>query len=99
MNGKRINQMKVRVFKKILFCSGFSLDENYVHIQRLNSQWPKLFETYFLSAKTRLSQTTSDDDLVFYVTSQMDNDFHHPLVSFIFVLVKIKIPLLFRSIL
>ncbi|CAF0852029.1 unnamed protein product [Rotaria sordida] len=58
-------------------------DDDYVHIQQLNSQWPKLFDTYFLSPKTRLSQTTtnttSDDDLVFYVTRQMDNDFHHPL--------------------
>ncbi len=52
----------------------------------MNSQWPKLFETYFLSSSTRLSQTTtttSDDDLVFYVTRQLQNDFHHPLVSFI----------------
>jgi len=48
----------------------------------MNSQWPNLFDTYFLSSSTRLSQTTttSDDDLVFYVTRQMENDFHHPLV-------------------
>lgn len=60
------------------------LDDDYVHIQQANSQWPKLFETYFLSPTTRLSETitntTSDDDLLFYVTRQMDNDFHHPLV-------------------
>jgi hypothetical protein len=50
----------------------------------MNSQWPRLFDIYFLSPATRLSQTTtSDDDLVFYVTRQMDNDFHHPLVNFI----------------
>jgi hypothetical protein len=49
----------------------------------MNSQWPNLFDTYFLSSSTRLTQTattTSDDDLVFYVTRQMENDFHHPLV-------------------
>ncbi|CAF1037368.1 unnamed protein product [Rotaria sp. Silwood1] len=58
-------------------------DDDYIHIQQSNSQWPKLFDIYFLSPKTRLSQTTtnttSDDDLIFYVTRQMDNDFHHPL--------------------
>ncbi|CAF1963324.1 unnamed protein product [Rotaria magnacalcarata] len=58
-------------------------DDDNVHIQQSNSQWPKLFEIYFLSSKSRLSQTitntTSDDDLVFYVTRQMQNDFHHPL--------------------
>ncbi len=55
-----------------------------MHIQQMNSQWPKLFETYFLSPATRLSQTATtngDDDLVFYVTRQVQNDFHHPLVS------------------
>ena len=50
----------------------------------MNSQWPRLFDIYFLSPKTRLRQTesntTSDDDLIFYVTRLMDNDFHHPLV-------------------
>ena len=60
------------------------LDDDYVHIQQTNSQWPKLFDVYFLSPKTRLTQTctngTSDDDLIFYVTRQMDNDFQHPLV-------------------
>jgi len=58
-------------------------DDDYVHIQQMNSQWPRLFDVYFLSPKTRLTQTdsntTSDDDLVFYVTRQVDNDFHHPL--------------------
>lgn len=57
-------------------------DEDYVYIKQANSQWPYLFETYFLSPTTRLSQTTSstnDDDLVFYVTRQVQNDFHHPL--------------------
>jgi len=60
------------------------LDEDYVYIKQTNSQWPNLFETYFLSPSTRLSQTTSstsDDDLVFYVTRQVQNDFHHPLVN------------------
>jgi len=59
------------------------LDEDYVYIKQMNSQWPNLFDTYFLSSSTRLTQTattTSDDDLVFYVTRQMENDFHHPLV-------------------
>ncbi|CAF0819353.1 unnamed protein product [Adineta steineri] len=58
-------------------------DDDYVHIQQFNSQWPKLFQTYFLSPSTRLSQTTtnttSDDDLIFYVTRHVDSDFHHPL--------------------
>lgn len=61
------------------------VDEDYVHIQQANSQWPRLFDLYFLSPKTRLSQidsnTTGDDDLIFYVTRQMDNEFHHPLVN------------------
>jgi len=60
----------------------------------MTSQWPKLFDTYFLSPSTRLSQTattTSDDDLVFYVTRQMDNDFHHPLVNlFLFFFIEVE---------
>lgn len=59
-----------------------SLDDEYIYIQQMNSQWPKLFETYFLSPTTRFCQTTSnDDDLIFYVTRQVQNDFHHPLVN------------------
>lgn len=67
----------------------FFTDEEYIYIQQMNSQWPKLFQTYFLSPTTRLSQTTtSDDDLIFYVTRQVQNDFHHPLVNHILIEIK-----------
>ncbi len=50
----------------------FFLDDDYILVQETNKEWPKLFDTYFLSPTTRLAQTststTSDDDLVFYVT-------------------------------
>ena len=63
----------------------FRLDEEFVHIQQTNSQWPHIFDIYFLSPKTRLQQSssnsTSDDDLIFYVTRHVENDFNHPLVS------------------
>lgn len=63
------------------------IDDDFVHIQQSNSQWPKIFDTYFLTPKTRLIQTSNgentDDDLIFYVTRHLDNDFHHPLVNFV----------------
>ncbi|CAF3310424.1 unnamed protein product [Rotaria socialis] len=47
-------------------------DDDFILVQKSNSEWPKLFDTYFSSTTTRLAQTstgiTSDDDLVFYVT-------------------------------
>ncbi|CAF2070863.1 unnamed protein product [Rotaria magnacalcarata] len=47
-------------------------DDDFILVQKSNSEWPKLFDMYFSSTTTRLAQTstgiTSDDDLVFYVT-------------------------------
>ncbi|CAF0747935.1 unnamed protein product [Didymodactylos carnosus] len=54
-------------------------DDDYVLVQQINSNWPKIFDTYFLSPTTRLSLSRVDDDLIFYVTRRMDNDFQHPL--------------------
>jgi len=56
-------------------------EDDFIHIQ-INSEWPKLFDTYFLSPTTRLVQTSnstgSDDDLIFYVTRKTQNDLQHP---------------------
>jgi len=63
----------------------FFLDDDYILVQEVNKEWPKLFDIYFLSPTTRLAQTsnstTSDDDLVFYVTRKIHNDLQHPSVS------------------
>jgi hypothetical protein len=60
-------------------------DDDYILVQEVNTEWPKLFDIYFLSPTTRLAQTststTSDDDLVFYVTRKVQTDFQHPLHS------------------
>ncbi|CAF1031280.1 unnamed protein product [Didymodactylos carnosus] len=53
-------------------------DDDYVLVQQINSNWPKIFETYFLSSTTRLPQSGVDDDLIFYVTRKLQNDFQHP---------------------
>jgi hypothetical protein len=54
------------------------LDDKFIVVRKIDSQWPKLFDIYFLSAATRLAPTstsiTSDDDLIFYVTRNLDND-------------------------
>lgn len=54
------------------------LDDDFIVVQEINNEWPKLFDTFFLSPTTRLAQTstgaTSDDDLVFYVTRKMPNE-------------------------
>jgi len=62
-----------------------SLDDDFVLVQQVNNQWPNLFDIYFLSPTTRLAQistsTTSDDDLVFYVTRKTPNDSQDSSVS------------------
>ncbi|CAF0808532.1 unnamed protein product [Rotaria sp. Silwood1] len=56
-------------------------DDDFILIQQINNQWPKIFDIYFLSTTTRLVQsstsTTSDDDLIFYVTRKLVNNSHH----------------------
>ncbi|UJR25454.1 hypothetical protein I4U23_006801 [Adineta vaga] len=51
-------------------------DDEFVVVQQINNEWPTIFDTYFLSKVTRLPQisnsSTSDDDLVFYVTRKID---------------------------
>ncbi|CAF1263994.1 unnamed protein product [Adineta steineri] len=53
-------------------------DEDFVVVQAVNNEWPTIFEQYFLSPEDRLPQTststTSDDDLIFYVTRKIVND-------------------------
>ncbi|CAF0964617.1 unnamed protein product [Rotaria sordida] len=60
-------------------------DDDYILVQQVNSQWPKLFDIYFLSTTTRLTQTstctTSDDDLIFYVRRKTMDEFQRSLHS------------------
>jgi hypothetical protein len=73
----------IKLFQNHIF--NISLDDDYILVQEVNTEWPKLFDIYFLSPTTRLAQTststTSDDDLVFYVTRKVQTDFQHPLVN------------------
>jgi hypothetical protein len=56
----------------------FLLEDEFVFVQETNPEWQRIFDIYFLSPTTRLAQTststTSDDDLIFYVTRKMQSD-------------------------
>ncbi len=62
-----------------------SLDDEFIFVQETNTEWQKIFDIYFLSPTTRLAQTststTSDDDLVFYVTRKIQSDTQNALVN------------------
>lgn len=61
------------------------LDDGFVLVDDVNSHWPYLFDTFFLSKSTRLAQpstcVTSDDDLIFYVSRKSDDDSVRPTVN------------------
>lgn len=61
----------------------------FVFVQQTNNQWPLLFDTYFISKDTRLppisANTTSADDLIFYVTKKVDEKSQNIPVGFFYL--------------
>lgn len=66
--------------RKLKICIEFDLDDDFIVVQQTNIEWPMIFDTYFLSPSTRLCQAsstvTSEDDLIFYVTRKIADDYH-----------------------